>query len=834
MSDQVLTGERPRNRRRPRAWWQWVLGLGLVGTAVISLWLRWFMDTPPDWLVRLSALKPTPLVVPDGMKEAEAIPVAKGALSGSNVLLITLDTTRSDRLHCYGNSSIETPNLDRLATEGVLFSKAISPASTTLPSHCSILTGLYPYHHGARANGFTRLPDDQTTLAEILSERGYATAAFISAYVLDMRFGAGQGFSLYDDYVKDESDVGFRRNSERRGDITTDHAIEWLRKTGGDKKFFAWVHLFDPHQPYEPPAEYAEKYKSFPYDGEISFADSQIGRLLQVLKDLKVEDHTLVVVIGDHGQGFLEHLELTHGYFVYDTTLHVPLIMHCGSKLGGVHIPRWVSSVDVTPTVLSMLGVNVPLKFDGLDLTDPPPASPRVIFSDTLEGLDACGVAPLMAVREGSMKYIFGPDPELYDISADPGEDTNLVSERPEVAEHLKSLLTEFYDNDLAKGGYLASTEQLTEEELQQLRALGYVSLGGGGSLAPAAGTLPDPKAIISTIYRVDRAYDIENREGPEAAVKYLDKLIEEAPDFYMALRLQAVYLMQAKDYERARQTLEHCLQIHPDIPFPLVPLGRVYAHMGQPEKAIESYRNALKRCPDDFGALAGLGQALMKRRRPEEAVDPLHRAIMVRPTDQSLIELFAGAMSLSGRTDEAIKVLQDRLAKNPDLGFVRNALGSLLLEKGRCDEVVPLMREGLKRYPDNLGLVNNLAYAIIRCKRPDDSPVETAVMMEQVCRTSNYEVPEYLRTLGLVYAELHRFEEAISVSEKALKLAQTLQLGELTIQLQENLRVFRAWKAQGVNPLSGVAGSVFPPLKPTTSAPATSAPASSDAVKTP
>lgn len=830
MSDEVLMGERPRNRRRPRAWWQWVLGLGLVGTAVVSLSLRWFMDTPPDWLVRLSALKPTPLVVPDGMKEAEAIPVAKGALSGSNVLLITLDTTRSDRLHCYGNAAIETPNLDRLATEGVLFSKAISPASTTLPSHCSILTGLYPFHHGARANGFTRLPDDKTTLAEILSARGYATAAFISAYVLDMRFGAGQGFSLYDDYIKGESDSGFRRNSERRGDITTDHAIEWLRKTGGDKKFFAWVHLFDPHQPYEPPAEYAEKYRSFPYDGEIAFADSQIGRLLQVLKELKVADHTLVVVIGDHGQGFLEHLELTHGYFVYDTTLHVPFIMNCGSKLGGgVHIPRWVSSVDVTPTVLSLLGVESNLKFDGLDLTTPPPPAPRAIFSDTLEGLDACGVAPLMAVREGSMKYIYGPDPELYDISADPYENTNIIAERPDAAERLKSLLTEFYDNDLAKGGYLASTEQLTEEELQQLRALGYVSLGGGGPLAPAAGALPDPKAIISTIYRVDRAYDIENREGPEAAVKYLDKLIEDAPDFYMALRLQSVYLIQAKDYERARQTLEHCLQIHPDIPFPLVPLGRVYAHLGQPEKAIESFRKALKVCPDDFGALAGLGHALMKRKRPQDAVDPLHRAIMVRPSDQSLIELFAKAMSLSGRTDEAIKVLQDRLAKNPDLGFVRNALGSLLLDKGRCDEVVPLMREGLKRYPDNLGLVNNLVYAIIRCKRPQDSLLETAVMMEQVCRESNYEVPEFLRTLGLVYAESHRFDEAISVSEKAIKLAQSLQLADLTLQLQENLRVFRAWKAKGVNPLSGVAGSVFFPLTQPTSAPAPS-----DAAKKP
>jgi len=777
------------------------MGLGLIGTAVLFLSIRWFFDVPPEWMLRMKALRSTPLEAPEGMKEADYVPSAKGSLAGSNVLLITLDTTRADRLHCYGNKSIETPHLDRLATGGVLFSAAISPASTTLPSHGSILTGLYPYHHGARANGFTRLSDDQTTLAEVLSQQGYQTGAFISAYVVDSRFGLGQGFSFYDDYLEVTSESIAQLMPERLGSVTTDRAIEWLRKTG-DKKFFAWVHLFDPHQPYTPPPEFAEKYKGFLYDGEIAFADSQIGRLLKVLEERGVLDQTMVVVIGDHGQGMLQHMELTHGFFVYNSTVRVPLIMSCGQKLGGgVHIRRAVSAVDVMPTLLSLLGVDASLKFDGEDLTQPPSTAPRAIFSDTLEGLNECAVAPQMAVLEGPMKYIYGPDPELYDVSVDPDEEKNIITEHADVAERLKGLLAAFYDNDLAKGGYLATTEQLTSEEIQQLQALGYAG-GGGGPLVPGAGSLPDPKKVMPLIMRVDSSYDVYEREGPQAAAKYLEKIIEDAPDFYMALRTLATFLVQTKDFEKARQVLERCLQIHPDIPFPLVPLGRIYAHAGEYEKSIDSLEKALKACPDDYGALTWLGRLYLSRGQPQKAVQYLLRAAMVRPSDQSVAEQLASAMSQAGRADEAIGIFKDRLSKNPNLGFVRNALASLLMEQGKCAEVIPLMREGLKRHPDHLSLVNNLAFAMILCKRPDDPVIEAVVMMEQACRASDYQVPEYLRTLGLAYGELFRLDEAIGVSEKALKLAEDMKLPSLIQQLQRNLQGFREMRAKGISPM--------------------------------
>lgn len=822
MSESIALSKKSQPARKPRAWWQWLVGIILIGIAIYSLSLRWLLKNPPEWFLGLNSLRSTPLVLPEGMKESDVVPASPGSLAGYNVLLVTLDTTRSDRIGCYGNKKIETPIIDGLAKSGVLFSNAFAVGPTTLPSHCSIMTGLYPYHHEARANGFTRLSEDRTTLAEALSNRGYDTAGFISAFVLDSRFGIAQGFSEYDDHVDEKLDpVATIRDPERRANHTTDRAIDWLRKRG-DKPFFTWVHYFDPHQPYIPPPEYAGKYKNFLYDGEIAFTDSEIGRLLGVLQEMKAMEKTLVVVTADHGQGFLQHLELTHGLFVYDSTLHVPFIMSCGTHWGGVHVSREVSGVDVMPTILSLLGVEVPKDCDGVDLTRPPSSSPRAIYSETLEGLDEYAVAPLMTVREGSMKYIFGPAPELYDLSRDPDEEQNIIADHSEKASAFKDRLSSFYDNDLAKAAYVQNAEQLTPEELAQLHALGYIG-GEGGALVPSAGSLPDPKSVVNLISKCERAWEVKESEGVEAAIRHLQSIVEEAPDYYAAHRLMSTFLLDAREYELAKKSLERCLEIHPDIPFPFLHLARVHFQMGNVEESIKFYERTLRACPDSFSGLAELGKLQLRRNRPKEAAKYLKKAVMIRPTDQSCIEQMAMAMAQAGEAEEAISLLRSRLQKNPELNFARNSLCGLLMEQNKCDEIIPLMREGLKRDPDSLPMINNLAYAIIKCKRPDEPMVQAAIMMERVCEKTNYQSPEYLRTLGMVYGELLRVDEAIAVTEKALKLTEEKNDPRLTHDLKQFLALYREMKAKGASPMIGVKSSKSPSestTQPTPNAP--------------
>ncbi len=787
--------------RRPRALWQWVLGIALLVAAGVSIGLRAIMHFRPEFQYLNLLSDPIPLKIPDGMKEADSVPAKPGEFAGYNLLLVTLDTTRADRLGCYGNKKIETPTFDDLAKRGVLFSKAIATGPTTLPSHATILTGLYPHHHGARANSIYRLKDDNRTLAEVFSEKGYATGAVISAFVLDSRYGLAQGFDEYDDRLFKSSDSRVHGDPERVADATTDTAISWIRQNQ-EKPFFYWVHYFDPHQPYEPPGQFAKDYEHMPYDGEIAFVDTQMARLMDLLKEIGADEKTLIVVIGDHGQGLGQHTELTHGFLLYDSTLHVPFIMTCGSKLGGgTHVPNVVSTVDVYPTVLSLLGVDDPKEHDGLDLTRPIPEK-RVIYMETLEGLNQFGSAPLLAIREGHDKYIYGPKPEYFDLSTDPYEDNNLLTTQADRAAALHALLEAHHDGDLAKASYAQPSEQLSDEDIKLLAALGYVNLG---VTTPASfGSLPDPKELLPLFYRAEWAHNRAPGEPAELSVKRLRELVDEHPDFYLALRYLASGYFEIGDYENAKVYFQRCIDIHPDVPFPLISLARIASRQGDVEEAIQQYENTILRCPDYFPALAELGNLYLKHNQPTKASHLLLKACTVRPTDQNVIESLADAMKRADRIDEAIYFFADRLEKNPRLIRVRNALAGLKIGKGECDEGLELMREGAKLHPDNPDLLTNLAFALTWCSRGSLAFLKEAVaIMEVLCQKTDYNDPHYLHTLTLAYAELLRLDEAIAMAEKGRGIARERDLVDLVNMYDVMLVELKEAKRQGITPMS-------------------------------
>jgi choline-sulfatase len=437
---------------------------------------------------------------PSVPRDAPAI-WSRGAAAGFDLLVVTLDTTRADRLGAYGYAGAETPHLDRLAAEGFRFSEALTVAPVTLPAHASIWTGRLPPRHGVRNNAEFRLGDDESTLAEILRDQGYATAAFVSSFVLDRRYGLSQGFERYDDQVEAQEGPAFAASVlERRGDHTADSFLAWLATQQAGQKLFAWVHFFDPHAPYAPPPPFRERFED-PYDGEIAFMDQQIGRLLAGIAQQGRTEKTLVVVVGDHGEGLGEHGERQHAFFVYDSTMRVPLIVHAPKALGGPALVdgRVVSSIDLLPTLLELLAIRDPSPDrDGESWVGRPPRADREVYLESLVPYYDFGWAPLYARRGLRDKAILAPRRELYDLADDPGEAADLFPTARGDSRLRRDALFQRLEEELsaldALPGQSDPAGDVPDEEKARLQALGY--LGGAGP-APGGKLLDDPKDRI-------------------------------------------------------------------------------------------------------------------------------------------------------------------------------------------------------------------------------------------------------------------------------------------------------------------------------------------------
>jgi arylsulfatase A-like enzyme len=546
-------------------WRRTAVGLVAIGVVLIAL-VGYLRNFAAGWSSVYPEMPLEALVIPLGSRAAESLPATPGALRGYDVILVTLDTTRPDRLGCYGNSEIATPNLDRLAREGVIFSAAVTTAPTTLPSHASILTGLYPQHHGVRANGVYRLEDSQQTLGEILSDSGYATGAFVSTFVLDARFGLSQGFDVYDS--RTGAADGY---SERKADKTTDLAIDWLRRQG-PQPFLLWLHYFDPHAGFAAPSPYKETSAN-PYDGEIAFVDHELGRVLETAQASGRK--TLVVVAADHGEAFGEHGELSHGLLAQEATLRIPLIMWAtgGSEFGrGVHVDTRVSQVDLMPTILSLLGIESPGGLDGVSLLQAPDRH-RAVLAESAYGRAVYGWARLAAVYKGSLKYVEGPSPEIYDLDRDPLERNNVVADRAADASTLRWLLRSREGPDADR---LDGSSVLGASDVQRLAALGYIMSDG---VAPTGGAAAgaDPRVMLPVYVEMQRlvyGYNKLHRlpswsrrilsllgvkviEDRAEMVLELERLASEHPDFAPVYQRLSVYYDQAQrpmDASRARQ----------------------------------------------------------------------------------------------------------------------------------------------------------------------------------------------------------------------------------------------------------------------------------------
>ncbi len=615
-------------------------------------------------------------------------------LAKPSVVLITIDTLRDDRV---GGPRSLTPALDTLATDGVRFSQAMAQVPITLPSHASILTGTYPLLHGVRDFGQV-LTEDKETLAEILKAAGYRTAAFVSSFALDSRWGLDQGFDLYrDDFdLSGYSGVGFNA-VERRGEDTVNAVLKWLNEDQS-APFFLWVHLFDPHDPYDPPEPYRSQHPGRPYDGEVAYADAQAGRLLGALRKRGLYDSSLIVVMGDHGEGLGEHGEETHGFFVYNSTLHIPLIMKFPEgRYKGRKIEQVVRSIDMAPTVLQALQLPRGGAMQGQGLVsllrDRPAALEAVAYSESLYARYHFGWSSLTCYSDGRYKYIRAPRRELYDLVNDPSETRNLYAESTSLGQQYDNLLDVLSRRFSAPGTVGESAVEVDAETRQRLQSLGYVALSAGKGGTGDDRDRADPKDKIEVFAAIRTATIESEKRNFKTSIRLLKEAIDKDPNIYTAHYLQGFNYFQTEQYLLAVEQFRAALQLYPDSPEAIHSLATSYLKAGLSEAAKLGYQRLLQVRPNDPAAHLGLGNVALKEKRTAEAKSEFESILGTGEEIQARIGL-GRALILEDRLDEAKDQLETVLTKNPASADAHLLLGYVFEKQGKAD----LAREHLER----------------------------------------------------------------------------------------------------------------------------------------
>jgi arylsulfatase A-like enzyme/Tfp pilus assembly protein PilF len=588
-----------------------------------------------------------------------------------DVIVVTLDTTRADALSCYGAKTVRTPTLDGFAADGVLFEKCYTQAPLTLPSHTTLMTGTLPLYHGVRDNGAYIVPQKLVTMAELLKDMGYETGAFVGAWVLDSKWGLGQGFDTYfDDFdLRKFANVSFD-DVRRPANEVLDAALPWL-EAHKNRPFFAWIHLYDAHSPYSPPPPFDAEYAGRPYLGAVAFMDSQLGRLRDFLDRNGLLRDSIVVIAGDHGESLGEHGEATHGFFLYQATLHVPLIIDTPSAGGrGKVSAEPVGLVDVLPTVCALAGLAWPAEVQGQSLRPLLEGRKRgeasLVYSETDYPLLHYGWSGLKSVQDGRHKLILAPAPELYDLDADPAEAKNLVYLEKNVFQDLKSRAGSLIEA-AGRNAFETDPSKIDAETRERLAALGYV----GSFMDPARrrGKLADPKDKIGVYNGLARARDLQSGGRPDEAIRVVREVLSTDPDAGAAAYdiLGASYLAR-NDFAQAAENVRRALALDPQIPNGHYRLGWLAEKEGRLAEAEAEYLKELEISPGHFKALYNLSRVYDRTGRLERERETLEKCLQADPKFP-LTYFYLARLDLARgeRTAEGIALVEKGIGLGPE-----------------------------------------------------------------------------------------------------------------------------------------------------------------------
>lgn len=608
-----------------------------------------------------------------------------------NVVLVTIDTLRPDRLGCYGHPDNQTPNLDSLARKGALFENATAQTPLTAPSHASIFTGQNPTVHKVRDTGGFVLPSSSPVLAETLQSRGWDTAAFVGASVLKKGFGFHRGFGVYDDQMPKPAASGMGSElPERRAGEVVDRALRWLNSQSG-KPFFLWVHVFDPHSPYDPPSPFREKYAGRLYDGEVAYTDQQLGRLFDAVGRKSSPEDTLIVVLSDHGESLSEHGEYTHGVFLYDSTLRLVFIIAGPGIPPGQRLKQQARSIDILPTILDLMGSQAPAGVQGISLA--PALMGKQLpatysYAETLFPKINMGWTELRGIRTNQWKYIRAPKPELYDLVRDPAETRNVIADHPNEVREMEARLAEFAGPSGNRNPEIVGTVVVDQRTMEQLKSLGY-SAGMAQQEYRLTGEGVDPKDRLELMKLLHLAV---------------------SPDAPTPAALRLGWLRQAL----AKDPVNPTVYLH---------LGDEYQRAKRLKEAMQLYQDGIRNGVRTAWIYARLGHLYLQQGRREEAVVAYERAAQLNPTDcESLSDLGLIYLDME-RTRDAERVFQWCLASGEEHALTYNGLGlvavrrqDMIAARGHFEKAVHLDPNLLEAYL-NLGRIYRMTGANTRAR---------------------------------------------------------------------------------------------------------------------
>ena len=598
-----------------------------------------------------------------------------------NVVVITVDTLRPDHLGCYGYKQIESATIDRIAETGTLFENAVTQTPLTPPSHASIFTGLNPPAHKVRDTGGFILSPSIPSLASILHDQGWDTAAFVSSAVLKKRFGFDHGFDVYDDqFGRAGTRQELLEDAERRAAGTVGKAVQWVDQRGA-KPFFLWVHLYDPHTPYDPPSPFRERYKDRLYDGEIAYADSELGRLMEHILRKSPAEKTILALLSDHGESLGEHGEYSHGVFLYDSTLRIAFVLSGPGVPARLRVKPQARTIDVLPTVLDLVGSAAPAGLDGVSLVPllkGHEAETDVSYAETLYPKIALGWAELRAIRTNQWKYIRAPKPELYDLRHDPSEATNVVAEHSAEVRKLEAQLAAV---GRSSGQEKVETTPLDERTLAQLKSLGYTS-GFSPRSYRLDGEGIDPKDRVAVLKLIDSA---------------------EQPAYNLT------------ESQRIGKLLE-AVRIDPTNPLIYYSLGARLERSGRYDDAMRVYRSAIANGIENGRLHSRLADLLVRAGKKAEAVPEYEKSIQINPADVASQANLATVYLEQGRERDAERLFKGIAAIDPSSAAAQNGLGVLAIQRQDGTAARGYFEKAVALDPDlveaqlNLGLLYQMA----------------------------------------------------------------------------------------------------------------------------
>jgi arylsulfatase A-like enzyme/Tfp pilus assembly protein PilF len=646
-----------------------------------------------------------------------------------NVLLITIDTVRADHVGCYGYSKIHTPTLDSLAHDGIVFERAISQVPLTWPSHTAILTGTYPFQNGVQ--DFTGQPLDThfRSIAQAFKKNGYATGAVVSAFVLDRSFGLARGFDFYDDAFSAETflqkDLGL---VDRKASESVTRAIRWLtanqQRATPAHSFFLWLHLYDPHSPYDPPEPFHTEYHDHLYDGEIAYADHELGRLISWLKRNQLYNSSLIVFLSDHGESLGDHREKEHGFFIYNSTTRIPLIVKPpdGSGFRSSRVSAPVETTSVAPTLLRLAGLKdeIEKQFTSAPLLGKTSNDDDPAYSETFYPFSFFGWSPLHSLETSRYHYIDAPQAELYDEIADPGENNNLASQQPATVAVLKEKLRlRLKNNPFAREG--KGDSGLDEDVLKKLRALGYFGYRSAvyrsGSASGLESGLPDPKERLWEFNATLDASEAFGEQDFQKGESLLNQVREKDPQQYIIPFMLGEAALRQRLWERAASDLQDCLRLNPNFDQAMTSLARALYQKGDVSGAVGWVNNALKLNPENYRAWYEL--ALINSKEDKvAAINAFQKSISIQPNFAMSRRDFGMLLFHQENYSEAAVQLEQAIRLGMHAPTFYNFLGIAYSRTNRIQLAVASYQEALKLDPGLAEAHLNLAYAYQRLKK--------------------------------------------------------------------------------------------------------------------